>query len=170
MEEIGDIASAERRLLVQLKETFSNIRKAGQTELTSLEVGLKILNSLRNLVYENMNQLQHEALILRSAKLLQDEFYSTVPIKWLWNPRQTGSKDEPDLQGLNQENVIVSAEITTSRIPQGTIDSRMAKTLQKLSTMLGDKYYVVATEQMERRAKSKVKSLDYQIDILRLED
>jgi hypothetical protein len=42
----------------------------------------------------------------------------------------------------------------------------MAKTLHKLSSMAGHKYYVVATEEMERRARSKVKSLDYQIDIL----
>lgn len=167
MEEIGNIASAESRLLKQLKEVFSHIRVAGQAKLSNLEVGLEILRSLRHLVYEDMNQLQHEALILRTTKLLQADFYPTVTIKWLWNPRQTGGKGEPDLQGLDQGKVIISAEITTSVSPQGSIDSRMSKTLQKLSVMPGEKYYVVLTEEMESRAKSKITNLNYHINVLR---
>ena len=169
MEEIGDIASAERRLLTQLKEVFSHIRKAGQAEPADLELGLEILKNLRRLVYEDMNQLQHEALILKTAKLLQTETYPTIRIKWLWNPRQTGGKDEPDLRGLDHEGrVIVSAEITTSLSPQGATGSKMDRTLQKVSAMPGDKYYVVATKEMERRSKSKLNILDYQINVLRV--
>jgi hypothetical protein len=81
---------------------------------------------------------------------------------------RTGNKNEPDLQGLNKDDVIVSAEVTTSTKPQGEIDSRMAAILAKLSTMPGDKYYVVASEEMERRAKSKISSLGFQINVLRL--
>lgn len=44
----------------------------------------------------------------------------------------------------------------------------MAETLAKLSAMPGDKYYVVTTEEMERRAKSKLQSLGYEITILRI--
>jgi hypothetical protein len=169
MQEIGNIAFAEGRLLTQLKEVFSHIRLAGQTEPSALEPSLEILKHLRYLVYEDMNQLQHEALILKTAKSLQTDVYPTIPIKWLWNPRQTGSKDEPDLRGLNQEKrIIVSAEITTSLRPQGLINSRMSKTLGKLSAMLGDKYYVVSTEEMERCAKSKLNGFAYQISVLRL--
>ena len=168
MEEIGNIGSAESRLLAQLKGVFSHIREAGHAQPGNLESGLEILNSLRRLIYEDMNQLQHEALILQTAKLLQAEFYPAIPIKWLWNPRQTGGKDEPDLQGLDHERVIVSAEITTSQNPKGGIGSRMAMTLKKLSAMLGDKYYVVATEDMEQRAKLKLNNLGYQINVLRL--
>jgi hypothetical protein len=139
MEEIGDITSAEARLLTQLKDVFSQIHLAGQVEPSNLEIGLERLKSLRQLVYENMNQLPHEALILKAAKLLKDEFYPSSNIKWLWNPRQTGGKDEPDLKGLDGGRVAVSAEIKTSLTPQGLIDSRMASTLQKLSIMAGDK-------------------------------
>ncbi len=169
MEEIGSLVTAEDRLLAELKDVFSHIRVAGQTEPANLELSREILRSLRHLVYEDMNQILHEALILRTAKLLQLDLYSGVAVTWFWNPRQTGTKDEPDLRGLTQDKVIVSAEITTSSSPRGVIDGRMAKTLQKLSTMPGDKYYVVATEAMELRAKSKLSNLGYQINVLRIE-
>lgn len=168
MDEIGNIALVENKLLGQLKEVFSNIRLAGRAEPSSLEPGLEMLKSLRHLVYEDMNQLQHEALILKTAKKLQNDFYPTTVIKWFWNPRQTGGKDEPDLRGVDQNSrIIVSAEITTSTRPQGLIDTRMATTLLKLSEMPADRYYVVATEEMERRAKSKIIKLGYTINVLR---
>jgi hypothetical protein len=155
--------------LNELKEMFSRFRLVGSTLPNNLELGLEILQSLRSLVYEDMNQLQHEALILKLAKLLETEFYPSVTVKWLWNPRQTGSKDEPDLRGVdNHGQVIVSAEVTSSLSPQGEIGKRMAHTLAKLSTMPGNKYYVVTSEQMECRAKSKLNNLGYKINILRI--
>jgi hypothetical protein len=169
VEEIGDIACAETTLLNELKEVFSHIRVAGKAEPTNLELGLEILKTLRRLVYEDMNQLQHEALIIKVAKLLEVDFYPSVAISWLWNPRQSGAKDEPDLRGMDHRGqIIVSAEVTTSENPGGAIDRRMAKTLAKLSTMPGDKYYVVTSEQMECRAKSKLQSLGYEITVLRI--
>jgi hypothetical protein len=169
MEEIGDIALVEATLLNELRGMFSHIRLAGKAEPASLERGLEILRSLRSLVYENMNQLQHEALILKLAKLLEADFYPSVAVRWFWNPRQTGRKDEPDLRGVDKRGqIIVSAEVTSSESPQGLIDARMAKTLAKLSTMPGDKYYVITSEQMERRAKSKLSNLGYDISILRI--
>jgi len=169
VKEIGNIASAETALLNELKEVFSHIRLAGKTESANLEIGLEVLQTLRSLVYENMNQLQHEALILKVVKLLEAEFYPSVAIRWLWNPRQTGRKDEPDLCGVDdRRRVIVSAEVTSSQKPGGAISKRMAQTLAKLSTMPGDKYYVVISEQMECSAKSKLASLGYDITVLRI--
>lgn len=169
MKEIGDIAGAETRLLKELKGMFSHIRLAGKVEPTNLELGLETLRSLRSLIYENMNQLQHEACILKVAKLLKAEFYPSLAIGWLWNPRQTGRKDEPDLRGTDDRGrVIVSAEVTSSEKPGGAISKRMALTLEKLSTMPGDKYYVVIGEQMECNAKSKLDRLGYDITVLRI--
>lgn len=169
MKEIDNFSSAEAALLNELKDVFSHIRLAGKARLTNLEVGLEILQNLRYLVYENMNQVQHEALILKAVKLLEAEFHPSVAIRWFWNPRQTGSKDEPDLCGVdNRGRVIVSAEVTSSQKPGGAISKRMDQTLAKLSAMSGDKYYVVTTEQMERRAKSKIQNLGYKIAVLRM--
>jgi len=168
MEIIGDVDCIENKLLNELTEVFSSIRLAGQTEVKDLEKSLEIFKTLRHLIYEEMNQLPHEALILKTTKLLQGEFYPSIQIQWLWNPRQSGNKNEPDLQGLDKGNVICSAEITTSQKPQGEINSRMAVVLQKLSIMPGDKYYVVETEEMERRARAKIVSQNYQINVLRL--
>ena len=169
MKEIGDIISAETKLLNELKGMFAHFRLAGKVEPINLELGLEILQNLRSLVYENMNQLQHEALILKVVKLLEAESYPSVAVRWLWNPRQTGSKDEPDLRGINSRGrVIVSAEVTSSPSPKGAIDKRMEQTLVKLSAMPGDKYYVVTSEEMERRAKSKIQNLGYEIAVLRI--
>ena len=169
VEEIGDIGRAESELLNRLRGAFSHIRLAGKAEPTGLDTGLQILQTLRCLVYEDMNQLLHEALILKAVKLLDDEFYPSTRIRWLWNPRQTGSKDEPDLRGVdNDGRVVVSVEVTSSESPRGTIDKRMSATLAKLATMPGDKYYVVTTEQMERRATSKIQNLAYEIAVLRI--
>ncbi|MBI2831583.1 MAG: hypothetical protein HYX79_04925 [Chloroflexi bacterium] len=168
MDEIGNIALAENRLHGQLREVFPHIRKAGQVEPRDLYLSLEILESLRNLVAEDMNQLPHEGLILRTVKLLQTNFYPTTLIKWFWNPRQTGGKDEPDLKGMNMNQVIVSAEVTTSPNPKGAIDGKMSTTLKKLSDMPGDKFYVVTTEEMERRAKSKLNKLGYKINVLKV--
>jgi hypothetical protein len=168
MQNIKDITAAELTLFNQLKEVFSYFRLASQPQVEDLDKSLEILKRLRHLVYEDMNQLLHEALILKTARLIQNEYYPNIEIKWLWNPRQTGSKNEPDLQGLYQDKVIISAEMTTSLSPKGTIDSRMTQTLEKLSNMHGKKYYVVITKEMEQRAKSKVNRLGYEINVLRV--
>ncbi len=169
MDEIGDIALAETRLLGELKEVFSHIRMAGKAEPSNLELGLQTLQNLRSLVYESMNQLLHEALILKTVKLLEGDFYPSSAVRWSWNPRQTGHKDEPDLRGADERGqLIVSAEVTSSQSPGGLIGTRMTHTLQKLSTMPGDKYYVVTNEQMENRAKAKIQNLGYEIAILRV--
>ena len=107
MDEIRDIPLAETRLLAELKEVFSHIRLAGKAEPTNLESGLQTLQALRSLVYESMNQLQHEALILKTVKLLEGEFYPSADVKWSWNPRQTGYKDEPDLRGADKRGKVI---------------------------------------------------------------
>ena len=140
MKEIDNIDKAEAMVLDELREVFSHLRIAGQAQPTNLEIGLEIIRNLRRLTYQNINQLQHEGLILRVVRLLGDEFYQSVAMKWFYNPRQGGRRDEPDLRGMDSsEKIRVSAEVTTSDEPQGGIDSRMAGTLKKLSIMPGDK-------------------------------
>jgi hypothetical protein len=43
MENVGDVAAIEKRLVEELKEVFSNIRLAGQTEVKDLDRSLEIL-------------------------------------------------------------------------------------------------------------------------------
>jgi len=89
-------------------------------------------------------------------------------VKWYWNPRQTGSAKEPDLQGKVAGRIAVSAEITASERPIGSIDQRMSTTLQKLSKMEGRLIYFVSTETMEKWARTKVSEAGYQIEVRRV--
>jgi hypothetical protein len=90
---------------------------------------------------------------------------------WYWNPRQTGSKEEPDLAAEQQGIRLISAEVTASRNPIGIIDKRMTQTLQKLNKMPGKKrFYFVRSESMSKRAQSKVVNNNLDINVVLLED
>jgi hypothetical protein len=60
----------------------------------------------------------------------------------------------------------LSAEATTSFEPKGFIDTRMAETLKKLSTFPGSKFYFVMSEEMRKRAESKISKADYAIAVV----
>lgn len=135
---------------------------------TTAEAGIRILDRLRKETYEDLNQIQHEHLIVRAAEWLLAKQKCPPETLWLWNPRQTGDHSEPDLRGSNAGAVVLSAEITTSENPVGTIDSRMQKTLAKLAAMEGARYYFVRTETMRQRASTKVAKGGWQIEVVRL--
>lgn len=155
MEKIDDAADAEQKVLQDMQELVSEIRKLTQHDPVSVDVGSLQLRVIRMSVAENLNQIQHEYLILRGMTWLLREGIGS-DIEWEWNPRQTGTANEPDLRGRRGETVIVSAEATASENPIGAVDKRMQQTLEKLSRFEGQKFYFVATEIMAQRAKTKV--------------
>ena len=118
------------------------------------------------MAYENLNQMQHEYLILLAARYLAEQAAVPADTSWQWNPRQTGGSSEPDLQGSAGAAVLVSAEITTSRRPVGTIDKRMRTTLAKLNGFAGQRFYIVRTSAMATRASTIVKANDYAISVV----
>jgi hypothetical protein len=122
----------------------------------SVADAIDLLARLRAEVYEDLNQLQHEYLIVVGARWLLDRNLVPSEVQWLWNPRQTGDHLEPDLAALYQGRHLISAEITASAKPSGVIDTRMARTLAKLSEMEGERYYFVRTTAMRQRAITKV--------------
>ncbi len=111
-----------------------------------------ILACLRENAYELTNQLQHEALILEAAADIAKD-WGDLCIEWSWNPRQTGSVEEPDLQGEVNGDIVISAEVTTSRRPIGMVDQRMARILKKLSILPCQRIYCVRTPEMRRERK-----------------
>jgi hypothetical protein len=88
---------------------------------------------------------------------------------WSWNPRQTGDSTEPDLRGHLDGTVVLSAEVTTSKEPLGTIDKRMGSTLQKLAQMDGALYYFVRTDTMLSRARTKVLKGQWPIEVIKVD-
>jgi hypothetical protein len=120
-------------------------------------------------VYENLNQIQHEYLILQGLIWLNSNGHAAANTQWYWNPRQTGDSTEPDLRGTLNGQAVISAEATTSEKPQGVIDTRMKNTMSKLNDMEGEKFYFIRTNPMEMRANTKARNNGWRITVVKLE-
>lgn len=171
MLEINSIEEEKMKLLNQINTMFDNWKNINLSNESSLNKAVDKLRQLRITDYERINQLQHAALILKGAEWLenQDKYKNLGRIDWSWHPHQTGGNDEPDLRGKINGKVIISAEITTSENPVGTIDVRMRDTLKKLQIINeGDLYYFIQTNQMEQRAKTKVNKSGGTIQVVRI--
>jgi len=167
MERIGDASKAEAKVLRDIQEIVANLRRLSAADVTDVPSGIAKLREIRSSVYENLNQIQHECLLLRGlAWLLGNGFGPDV--EWEWNPRQTGSGREPDLRGTLQGKIVVSAEASTSENPVGVIDSRMKDTLTKLSLMEGQRFYFVGTATMAMRAETKVRRANCSIKVVQV--
>lgn len=165
MNQIISFSTVGNKILTDIRGFMDGIRDIVKQEVHSVSEGVTTLQKLRQAAYEEINQIQHEEMVFRAACSLRDANWSAQDIKWYWNPRQTGDNSEPDLRAIQNDRIVLSAEVTTSDYPKGIIDSRMRDTLVKLSKMLGQKYYFVRTEAMEKRAKTKVSKSGYSIDV-----
>jgi hypothetical protein len=169
MEPIPSLATAENKVLSDIKECLKTIRNLTGDEPASTSEGVKLLQRLRQAVYEDINQIQHEELILRAAKFFEQSDFKGKKVDWYWNPRQTGDASEADLRGVIAGEIALSAEITTSERPVGGLDSRMASTLKKLNDMPGQRYYFVRTQEMAQRAMTKTSRAGYTITVKKIE-
>lgn len=169
MKRIDKIEEAGEKVLRDMNSFLSSVRGLSAKNVTDLKSGLSKLRNIRSSVYENLNQIQHEYLILQGLIWLSENAHTSHNVCWYWNPRQTGDASEPDLRGVHNGSVVISAEATTSEKPQGVIDSRMKNTLEKLEEMPGEKYYFVRTGAMEKRAKTKIEKNGWHISVIALE-
>lgn len=168
MEQLGTFQEAHRKVLADVQRFLTTVNRLSAMPCTNAETGIAILDRLRREAYEDLNQIQHEHLIVRAAEWLLAEQRCAPETLWFWNPRQTGDGSEPDLRGSHASVIVVSAEITTSEKPVGTNDSRMQKTLAKLAEMQGDKFYFVRTPQMQQRANTKIAKGGWKIEVVQL--
>jgi len=168
MEQISNLKMAEKDIFRKAKRLIVEVRRASTEDPSNLKSAIEVLQHLRRTIYEDLNQIQHEEMILRAALALQSNEFSKEDMEWYWNPRQTGGPDEPDLRGTVRGQITLSVEVTASENPKGIIDQRMQKTLKKLSQMRGRKIYFVRTETMENRAITKVSKAGYQIEVMRV--
>ena len=116
MERITSVKLAEERLLTELRGCAARIRELVEQDVSSVEQGIAIFRKLRKESYEDLNQIQHESLILRAVRWLESNLPEGIVLDWYWNPRQTGDSTEPDLRGTRNGEIIVSAEATASDI------------------------------------------------------
>jgi hypothetical protein len=166
MKSLGSIESASDDVLKDAKKLLSSLHVHVVHEPITAAEAIKSLKHIRQEIYESLNQIQHEYLIIQAAKWLQINDPSLVDATWQWNPRQTGDYNEPDLAAFREKVRLISAEVTTSPAPKGTLDSRMRDTLTKLSQMKGKKFYFVLTEDMRKRAQTKVSKNGWGINIV----
>lgn len=169
MERIDNIEQVKEKVLSDMNTFLTSVREFAGENVEDLGVGLSKLRSIRSSVYENLNQIQHEYLILQGLIWLNSNGCAHPETQWYWNPRQTGDSSEPDLRGIYEGQVVISAEATTSEKPQGVIDSRMRKTMAKLNQMEGKKFYFIRTNAMEMRANTKRTNNDWQITVVKLD-
>jgi len=157
-----DVKTEKIKLQNQIDDWFNKMRMYLDQRPKEINNQIQHLASIRKEVYEDLNQLQHKALILEVAERLQKEF--SVIDKWTWHPMQTSHVDFADLTGYVDNQVFLNAEITTSLSPVGTIDTRMHSTLVSLNKKKGKKYYFVQTDKMLKRAKSKIKNNQLEVE------
>lgn len=170
MKKLLDIEAAREKVLNDALACVARIREIALPEFSTAAEGVKVLRTLRTEAYENLNQIQHEHMVLCALEWLAAKLGESTIVEWSWNPRQTGTNSEPDLRGVKDGEIMISAEITTSQKPIGTIATRMQSTLEKLAQMPGQKYYFVATQQMQKLASTKVASKQWGIEVVLLED
>jgi hypothetical protein len=163
MKPLDHIEAEEAEILRRLRECIARIQQLLDGGVSDVSSGIALLRLLRSGSAENINQLQHAALALAAVRHIQSQRPDTAALRWYWHPFQTGGIDEPDLQATDGTRAVISAEVTASERPVGIIDSRMAHTLQKLATMPGDLYYFVRTDEMLRRAQTKIQKSGYAI-------
>lgn len=169
MEPLASLDDARRKVLRDTQVLLANVLSLASPPIKSAAQGVRLLKRIRQEAYEDINQIQHEHLIVAAAEWLITIGHASRDTEWFWNPRQTGSVSEPDLEGRHGTAIAVSAEITTSANPAGTIATRMQWTLTKLSRMPGLKFYFVSTEAMRMRAKSKVVKIGAEIEVVLLD-
>lgn len=168
MEMLGTFADAKSKVLADIRSLLETIQRVAAGPAETVDSGIAALKQLRSETYEDLNQIQHEFMIVCAAEWLVAQKRCPADTLWSWNPRQTGRADEPDLRGEHRGVVVASAEITTSANPQGTIDGRMRDTLQKLSGMAGLRFYFTASPAMCQRARTKIQKGGWKIEAVYL--
>lgn len=169
MQHLGTVEEARGKVLADARRCMDRIRTIAASTFDDPDSAVEVLQKLRAESYEDLNQIQHEHLILCAVEWLIGQGLCSKEIDWYWNPRQTGDHTEPDLLGKCHGETIVSAEITTSGKPDGVIDTRMGKTLAKLSRQAGQLFYFVHTVAMANRASTKVRKAAWSIRVVQLE-
>jgi len=162
---LGDIDEAKDTVWRDAVAVLARLQTLTSDRPTIASDAIPLLMQIREETAEEINQVQHEQLILGVAEGLIGQGIVPTNTVWEWNPRQTGTADEPDLRGSAAGEIVASAEVTTSLEPKGLIDTRMRETVNKLSRMPGYRVYGVRTEAMAMRARTKIRKNEYEIAV-----
>ncbi len=169
MRPLNSVPEARRLALADLRGLIRSLRRLTACVPEPLDEELLALRRILQAVYKELNQVQHECLVLESFEWLADHGEAPLGATWSWNARQTGDRFDSDLAARLGRQQVLAAKVTTPERPVGSIDRRMASTLQKLAKLQGSKFFFVRTRQMEQRAQTKVNRHRLPITIVRLD-
>ena len=85
------IQKEKNQLQNEVNQFNSILRKQIENSSTNLKYQVKFLANLRKEIYENINQLQHKALLIRAAEILQKKYPTS---KFIWFRGRTFSVSE----------------------------------------------------------------------------
>ncbi|PKM42175.1 MAG: hypothetical protein CVV03_10370 [Firmicutes bacterium HGW-Firmicutes-8] len=176
MKTVPSIQTVEATLkneLESVKDSMIKFIKVANENPQDMGTQILELKHFRSRSYESLNQIQHEWLLVNALKWLNLEH--NIPLDGHncniieWNPRQTGSGDEPDIRIINKETGLeINCEASTSETPIGVIDKRIDNHLKTLSKLNGTKYYFVLTQKMKQRAETKINKNGWDISVVLL--
>jgi hypothetical protein len=168
LQRLSDIEAGYYKAHSDAQHLLANIHMLTAAPPASIDQSIELLSRIRREADEDLNQIQHECMIIHAAEWLVASGKAPRSTEWWWNARQTGGREEPDLLGRNLDSTVVSAEITTSESPKGTIGKRMRATLRKLANMNGALFYFVRTDAMRECAERIVIKEGWQIFVVSL--
>jgi len=168
MLELGSFDDARRRVLAEAQKTLAGLNQLMSEPAESIDDTVELLTGIRRQVQEHLNHIQHQQMIVCAAEWLVRHSVAGVPLRWLWNPRQSGERSGPDLVGLEGEVVRVCAEVNAVDEPIGVVDSQMRRGLTRLAAMEGRRFYFVRSVSMKRRAVTKVVKDGWDIAVVQI--
>jgi hypothetical protein len=147
---------ALQNILLLRREASRFIEKGDPVDLVS---GASQISLLRTGIYENINQLLHEVLVLEAQRRLeQEERYSNLT--WYWHPRQTSGPFETDLMGWKDLDLMVVVEANTSAKHTGVIRGRVRKALENLAAVqhAADRYFFCTSAACAAAAERRIET------------
>ena len=86
---VAVLKEAHQKVLADIQHILATVNRLSSLPCTTAETGVGILDRLRKATYEDLNQIQHEHLIVRAAEWLLARRKCPPETQWFWNPRQT---------------------------------------------------------------------------------
>jgi len=168
MLELGSFDDARRKVLADARKSLTGLNRLMAEPAESIDDTVELLTSIRRQVQEHLNHIQHQQMIVCAAEWLVRHSVAGVPLRWLWNPRQSGERGAPDLVGLEGETVRVCADVSAVDEPIGVVDTQMRRGLTRLAAMEGRRFYFVRSVSMKRRAVTKVVKGGWDIAVVQI--
>ena len=131
---------------------------------------IQLLARIRSDVGEDINQSLHHYAVAEAVGELR-KMHKGIRIHHKdVHPEQTGGANDPDIKGHARGGKLVCAEVTAHLKPQGMVDTRIRKALEKLLQMECDhRYYFVTTTVMKQRADTKLRKMNCSMEVVLLD-